>query len=36
MAVRDSNGTVLSTRDSVVVINDLKVEGSSIPLKRST
>jgi protein PhnA len=36
MAVKDSNGTVLSTGDSVVVIKDLKVKGSSIPLKRGT
>jgi len=36
MAVKDSNGTVLSAGDNVVVIKDLKVKGSSIPLKRGT
>ncbi len=36
MAVKDSNGNVLADGDSVVVINDLKVRGSSIPLKRGT
>ncbi len=36
MVVKDSNGTVLSAGDSVVVIKDLKVKGSSIPLKRGT
>ena len=36
MAVKDSNGTVLSAGDSVVVIKDLKVKGSSIPLKQGT
>ena len=36
MAVKDFNGTVLSAGDSVVVIKDLKVKGSSIPLKRGT
>lgn len=36
MAVKDSNGTVLSEGDSVTVIKDLKVKGSSIPLKRGT
>jgi protein PhnA len=34
--VRDSNGNVLSDGDSVVVIKDLKVKGSSIPLKQGT
>ena len=34
MAVKDSNGSVLSAGDSVVVIKDLKVKGSSILLKR--
>lgn len=36
MAVKDSNGSVLSEGDSVLVIKDLKVKGSSIPLKRGT
>jgi protein PhnA len=35
-AVRDSNGNVLANGDSVVVIKDLKVKGSSIPLKQGT
>ena len=34
--VRDSNGTPLADGDSVLVIKDLKVKGSSIPLKRGT
>ena len=34
--VRDSNGNVLSNGDTVVVIKDLKVKGSSIPLKQGT
>ena len=34
--VRDSNGTLLSDGDTVVVIKDLKVKGSSIPLKQGT
>jgi len=34
--VRDSNGNVLSEGDTVVVIKDLKVKGSSIPLKQGT
>ena len=33
---RDSNGNVLAAGDSVVVIKDLKVRGSSIPLKQGT
>lgn len=36
MAVRDSNGTELKDGDSVVVIKDLKVKGSSSGLKRGT
>ena len=31
--VKDSNGTVLADGDSVVLIKDLKVKGSSITLK---
>lgn len=34
--VRDCNGTVLAEGDTVVVIKDLKVKGSSIPLKQGT
>ncbi|MGV8932242.1 MAG: zinc ribbon domain-containing protein YjdM [Luteimonas sp.] len=33
---RDSNGQVLASGDTVVVIKDLKVKGSSIPLKQGT
>ena len=36
MAVRDSNGTELADGDSVLVIKDLKVKGSSDTLKRGT
>lgn len=36
MTVKDSNGTELRDGDSVTVIKDLKVKGSSIPLKRGT
>lgn len=36
MAVKDSNGTVLVDGDSVQVIKDLKVKGTSITLKRGT
>ena len=36
MAVRDSNGTELSDGDTVQVIKDLKVKGSSQTLKRGT
>lgn len=35
-AVRDSNGNLLAQGDTVVVIKDLKVKGSSIPLKQGT
>ena len=34
--VRDSNGNRLLEGDTVVVIKDLKVKGSSIPLKQGT
>ena len=34
--VRDSNGNPLADGDAVVVIKDLKVKGSSIPLKQGT
>jgi protein PhnA len=35
-SVRDSNGNPLADGDTVVVIKDLKVKGSSIPLKQGT
>lgn len=34
MVVRDVNGNVLASGDTVTVIKDLKVKGSSIPLKQ--
>ena len=34
--VRDCNGNVLAEGDTVTVIKDLKVKGSSIPLKQGT
>jgi len=34
--VRDSNGNVLAAGDTVIVIKDLKVKGSSIPLKQGS
>ncbi|MBB3760872.1 zinc ribbon domain-containing protein YjdM [Xanthomonas arboricola] len=34
--VRDSNGNLLQAGDTVTVIKDLKVKGSSIPLKQGT
>ncbi|HEL3779956.1 TPA: alkylphosphonate utilization protein [Stenotrophomonas maltophilia] len=36
LVVRDSNGNTLQTGDTVTVIKDLKVKGSSIPLKQGT
>jgi len=36
VVVRDSNGNVLAAGDTVTVIKDLKVKGSSIPLKQGT
>lgn len=36
VVVRDSNGTPLADGDSVLVIKDLKVKGTSITLKRGT
>ncbi len=36
MNVKDSNGAVLSAGDSVQVIKDLKVKGTSVTLKRGT
>lgn len=34
--VRDVNGNVLTSGDTVIVIKDLKVKGSSIPLKQGS
>ena len=36
MDIRDSNGNVLKEGDSVTIIKDLKVKGSSVTLKRGT
>jgi len=36
MEVKDSNGTLLNDGDSVTVIKDLKVRGSSDVIKRGT
>ena len=33
---RDSNGTILNEGDSVTLIKDLKVKGTSVTLKRGT
>ena len=34
--VKDSNGTILNSGDSVTLIKDLKVKGTSFTLKRGT
>ena len=36
MEVKDSNGTTLNEGDSVQVIKDLKVKGTSVTVKRGT
>jgi protein PhnA len=36
MDVRDNNGNILSEGDSVTLIKDLKVKGSSSVIKRGT
>jgi protein PhnA len=36
MDVKDSNGSILQDGDSVSLIKDLKVKGSSLTLKRGT
>ena len=36
MPPKDSNGTALASGDSVMVIKDLKVKGTSVTLKRGT
>lgn len=35
-AIKDSNGAVLNNGDTVIVIKDLKVKGSSTPIKQGT
>ena len=35
-SVKDSNGTMLNSGDSVTLIKDLKVKGTSVTLKRGT
>ncbi len=36
MDVKDSNGNTLADGDTVLLIKDLKVKGSSVTLKRGT
>lgn len=36
VVIRDSNGTALVDGDTVLLIKDLKVKGTSITLKRGT
>lgn len=36
MEVKDSNGNILAEGDSVTLVKDLKVKGSSTVLKRGT
>ena len=36
MNVRDANGAVLAEGDSVTLIKDLKVKGTTVTLKRGT
>jgi protein PhnA len=36
IVVKDSNGAVLANGDSVTLIKDLKVKGTSVTLKRGT
>jgi protein PhnA len=36
VVVRDSNGTPLQDGDSVTLVKDLKVKGTSVTLKRGT
>ena len=36
LIVKDSNGNILNDGDSVTIIKDLKVKGSSSPLKKGT
>lgn len=34
--IKDSNGNILNDGDSIIVIKDLKVKGSSSPIKKGT
>ena len=36
MDIKDSNGAILKDGDSVTIIKDLKVRGTSVTLKRGT
>ncbi|MFZ1107719.1 MAG: alkylphosphonate utilization protein [Rhodomicrobium sp.] len=36
MEVKDSNGNLLKDGDSVQIVKDLKIKGSSVTLKRGT
>ena len=36
MDVKDSNGNILADGDSVLLIKDLKVKGTTVTLKRGT
>ena len=36
MEVKDSNGNILADGDSVLLIKDLKVKGTTVTLKRGT
>ena len=36
MEVKDSNGDILADGDSVLLIKDLKVKGTTVTLKRGT
>lgn len=36
METRDSNGSLLNDGDSVIIIKDLPVKGTSVTLKRGT
>lgn len=36
LVVKDSNGNILTDGDSVTIIKDLKVKGSSSPIKKGT
>jgi protein PhnA len=36
MDVKDSNGAILKDGDSVTLVKDLKVKGTSVTLKRGT
>ena len=36
MEIKDSNGNILADGDSVLLIKDLKVKGTTVTLKRGT